>query len=139
MSLFEQFATDTNKENDGVKIEYPANKDGSIPSITVRRTGRANKRYSKALNTATKPHRRQIDLGTFDDEASEKLFKKVFVDTIVVTWENIQDEKDKEIPFSKENVMALFDKLPDFYEDVQRRSGDISLFRNEVMESDAKN
>ncbi len=140
MSIFKQFATDSNKETEGVKIEYGANKDGSIPSVTIRRMGKSNKRYAKALEVATRPHKRAIELETLAEGVAEKIFKSVFVETVVVGWENIQPNDDgTNMPFTKANALDVFEKLPEFYDDLQEQSKKISLFRNDSMEDEAKN
>lgn len=140
MSIFKQFKTDAKKEAEGVKVEYSPNKDGSIPSVTIRRAGKSNKRYSKALEAATRPYRRQIELGTMADETAEKLLKGVFVDTVVIGWEHIQPNDDGiELPFTRENVLRVLEELPEWYDDLQKQSNSVVLFRDEAMEDEAKN
>lgn len=139
MSLSSNFATDSKKENDGVKILLPPNEDGSIPSVTIARAGRSNKRYSKALETATKPYRRQIDMGTLDNDVAEKMFLKVFAETIVRDWEFMQDEPGINIPFSKENSLKLLEKYPELYDYLQKEANAFSTFRVEAMDDEAKN
>lgn len=139
MSIFKQFGTDSKKESEGVRIEYGENKDGTIPTVIIRRAGRSNSKYSKALEAATRPYRRQIELGTMSEDKAEKIFKGVFVDTVIIGWENIQDNKGVNIPFTKENAMDVFEKLPEWYADLQKQAGDLSNFRSDAMEDEAKN
>src|SRR5207342_3524584 len=62
--LHAKFKTDRVKEVEGVAIEFSdaPNDDGSIPTFTISRMGKTNRAYSKALEQATRPYRRQIEL-----------------------------------------------------------------------------
>ncbi len=139
MSLYENFATNKDRELGGVAMEYSANKDGTIPTFTVTRMCRSNTRYNKRLEAATKPHRRAIQLETMDNNLAEKISMQVFVDTILLGWSNIQGRDSKVIPFSKSAAIVLFTDLPDLYDDLQMRASKASEFRDEVMEEEAKN
>ena len=139
MSLFKQFATDAKKEAEGVRISYAPNSDGSIPTFIIARMGKSNKKYSKALEVATRPYRRQMELGTLANETAEAIFLKVFVDTILLGWEFVQDENEIFMDCKKENAIRLFEKLPELYEDLQKQANSVVLFRNEALEDEAKN
>lgn len=139
MSIFSQFSTDAKKEAEGVKITFGPNKDGSIPSVTILRAGKSNKRYAKVLEAVTRPYRRQLELGTLDNDTAEKLFKKVFADSVVLGWEHIQEDDGTEIAFSKEAAVALFEKLPEFYDELQKQANLVSNFRIDLLEQDAGN
>lgn len=139
MSLFSQFATDTSKEIGGVPVTYGPNEDGSVPTFFLRRQGRSNKAYTKAIEKETRPIRRQIELGTLTNEQGDPIIMGVFIKTILVGWENVQDVDGKEIQFSEENATDLFKKLPDLYEDLQSKAASAALFRDESLESEAKN
>lgn len=139
MSIFKQFGTDKKLEQDGVLVEYPANEDGSIPSFRLARMCRSNKRYMKAVEAATRPHKRAIELGTIKPETAEEVFLDVFVGTILLGWDNIQDNTWLEIPFSKEAAKNLLKELPDLYDDLQEKAKNMSLFLESEMEQEAKN
>ena len=139
MSIFKQFGTDKKLEQDGVLVEYPANEDGSIPSFRLARMCRSNKRYMKAVEAATRPHKRAIELGTIKPETAEEVFLDVFVGTILLGWENIQDNVGLVIPFSKEAAKSLMKNLPDLYDDLQEKAKNMSLFHESEMEQEAKN
>lgn len=139
MSLHSQFKTDATLENAGIAIQYGPNDDGSVPEFVISRTGKSNKKYTKALEAATKPYRRQIDLGTMNNDLAEKLFMGVFIDTILKSWSNVQDEKGKDIAFTKQAAIKLFSELPELYDDLQDKSKNAGLFREADLEDDAKN
>ena len=139
MSIFKQFGTDKKLEQEGVLVEYPANEDGSIPSFRLARMCRSNKRYMKAVEAATRPHKRAIELGTIKPETAEEVFLDVFVGTILLGWDNIQDNAWLEIPFSKEAAKNLLKELPDLYDDLQEKAKNMSLFLESEMETEQKN
>lgn len=139
MSIFNDFETDRKAETEGVWVEYSENKDGTVCAFKVSRMAKSNKKYAKALERATKPVRRQIELKTLKDEKAEDLFLQVFVETILLDWKNVQTRDGSEIPFTKEKALEVMTALPDLYDDLQEKAKEMSLFRQEVLEEEAKN
>jgi hypothetical protein len=139
MSIFSQFETDRTAEVEGVWVDYGENSDGTIPSFKVSRMSKANKKYTKALDRATRPHRRAIELETLKEETAESLFLNVFVETVLLDWKNIQDRSGNEIPFSKEKALEIMNALPELYDDLQDKAKKAMLFRQEVLEEEAGN
>ena len=141
MSLYKQFKTNAEKESEGVEIEFneAANDDGSVPTFTISRMGKSNKRYTKALEAATRPYRRQIELGTMKNEVAEEIFLNVFVDTVLKGWKNVRDEKGGELPFGKQSAVKLFQDLPEVYERLQEEAKQSANFRDLALEDEAKN
>lgn len=139
MSLFDQFETNTDKEAEGVTVEYAPNKDGTIPTFTISRMGKSNKKYSKMLDKATKPYARQLQLGTLANETADKLFMGVFVKTVLRGWNNVYGRDGKPLEFTPENAEMLLTALPDLYDDLQEKAKSAALFREEEREADAGN
>jgi hypothetical protein len=141
MSLYKQFATNSEKEMEGVEVQMTEaeNEDGSIPTFVVCRMGKSNKRYSKALEAATRPYRRQIELGTMNNDKAEELFMGVFVDTVLKGWKNVRGADGKVLEFSKPNALKLFADLPEVYERLQEEAKLSANFRDEALEAEAKN
>lgn len=139
MSLYKNFGTNKEAESKGVSIEFGVNDDKSVIAFIVSRSGKSNKKYAKALEAATKPYRRQIQLGTMDDELANKIYMEVFISTVLKGWENVQDEKGKSMAFTKDNAVKLFTDLPELYEELQLKAADFTTFRDESREDDAKN
>lgn len=139
MSLFDQFETNAEKEAEGVEVVYAPNKDGTIPTFTLSRMGKSNKRYSKMLDKASKPYARQLQLGTLDEATAENLFMGVFVKTVLKGWKNVRGRDGKDLPFSVENALMVLKALPDLYEDLQDKARSAALFREETNEDDAGN
>lgn len=139
MSLYKQFKTNDNLEKSGILLEYGENSKGKPIAIRIARAGGANTQYTKLIEARVKPYRRQIQNETIDRVMVEKLLRGVYAETIVLGWENVEDENGKELPFTVENCVKLFEDLPDLFQDIQEQSQRAALFRQDVLEKDSKN
>lgn len=139
MSLYKDFATNKQAEVKGVLVEFSANDDNTIPGFIVSRMSRANKKYTKALEKATRPHRRAIELETMNNDLADKIFMEVFVDTVLLGWQNVQDKDGKPLVFNRQNAIMLFTDLPELYDDLQDKAKKAAMFRDEAIEGEAKN
>jgi hypothetical protein len=147
MGLRSNYGTDRALETDGVKIAVDTNDHNGKPIfIITSRMGRTNKRYSKALEEATRPHTASIENETLDNELGAKILQTVFVDTVLLGWENLPkseltgDEKDTaDLPYNRENALALFEALPDFYDVCEKHAKKAANFRAEQKKVAAKN
>lgn len=139
MSLFETFETDESVEKEGLFLNYGKNKDGTDICIKIARAGGANTAYHKAINRKMKPYSRQYQAGVMDLEVQSRIVKEAFAETVVIGWEHVQERDGTEIPFSRENCIKLFERLPELFVDIQEQATKSTLFRNEVLEGDSKN
>lgn len=139
MSLFKNFKANDEIEKGGVWVEYDVNADNTTPAFRVARISKTNVKYQKALERRMKPIRRSLTLGTITEKESQRLYREVFLDAILLDWKNIKDENEEGILFSKENARKLFEDLPELFLDLQEKASDVSLFREEQKEDDAKN
>ena len=146
MSLSQHFKTNQTKEQNGIPVEFAEapNDDGSIPTFIVARVGKANKDYSKALEVATRPHRRQIELKQFSVEKSDEMFMKLFASHVLRGWSNVSNvdvfgEGTGYAPYSAENAIKLFVRLPEIFNRLQDESTHLSNFLDESLEDDSKN
>lgn len=139
MSLYKSFGTDTSLEKTGILLEYGNNSKGKPIAIRIARAGGANKRYENVLDVRLKPYRRQLQTETMPKDLQEKLLMEVYAETVVLGWENVEDESGNELEFTKENVIKVFTDLPDLYEDIKTQSIRAALFRQGVLEEDSKN
>lgn len=137
MSLFRQYGTDAKKEQEGVKVELLPNDDGSIPTFVLAATSKANVKYTKALNKATKPYRRNMD--AVSDEHAERIFKDVFIEHVLKDWQNVQENDGSPIQYSREAALSLFERLPRLYDALIDRANSLELFRDEQREGEAGN
>lgn len=139
MSLYSQFQTDKNIEKDGVVLEYGKTKEGKVISIRIARAGGANSRYTKLMEAATKPYRRQLQNETLDNDIAESITQKVYAQSVILGWENVQDQDGEDMAFNLENCIKLFKDLPDLWTDIQNQATRAALFRQDILEADSKN
>ena len=144
MSLKSKFKTNSNSVTQGVWVEYKdsPNEDGSVPKFKVARQSGQNKNYSKALRTHSKKAKAKGKLENMSDEESNLLLLNVFVDSILLGWENFQPNDDGvSLEFSALNATAIFGDPDwyDFYQEIQNAAEDISTFNREDVEEEAKN
>ena len=139
MSLYKQFATDKNVERDGVVLSYGKNSKNKDINIRIARAGGANIRYAKLLEAAIKPYRRQLQNETMDNGVAEDITMRVYAQSVVLGWEGVEDENGNNMEFTVENCMKLFKDLPDLWADIQSQATRAALFRQDILEADAKN
>jgi len=151
MGLAKDYKTDSAKEADGVEVKLSVNDDGTVPTFVLSRMSKSNKRYTKAFELATRPYRRQIELKTLNEKTAEDMLRKVFAETVLLGWSNIQNEMvggaplfahlpvNANIPFNAENALSLFELLPELYDELSAQATDVSLFRAAAVDDEAKN
>jgi hypothetical protein len=139
--LLSIYKMDAVKQQDGVLVEFPQaeNADGSVPKFRLARISSNNVRYTKAMEFECRPYKREIELGALDKATDRKIAVKVFCQTILLGWENVKDAEGKDIPFGERAANQLLLELPDLYVELTQRAQDMSLFRQNELESDAKN
>jgi hypothetical protein len=139
MSLRKKFKTDRKSENEGIWLDY-----GDGQQILVARASRSNKRFQAAGQKFFRKYRQQFKHGLIPDEIQEKIAYETYAKTIVLDWkgvraEDIGEKGKKEVPFTFENCVRLFQNLPDLFDDLQAQAQNAQLFLEEVREEDAKN
>ena len=139
MSLYKQFKTDSNLEKDGIIIEYGQTDQGKPIQIKIARAGGANIAYSRVLEAKVKPYRRQIQNETIERETMTSIMREVYADTVVIGWSNVQNAQGEELAFNRENVIQLFTDLPELFEDIQSQANNVAIFRESILEDEAKN
>lgn len=70
----------------------------------------------------------------------------MFIDTILLGWDNLpkseltgNDEDTELLDFTPENAQALFDEMPDLYNDWESRAQKAAAFREAEREVSAGN
>lgn len=133
-SIYSVFANDTSREQQGVTINL-----GETGSIQVARAGGSNVRFEKRLAELTKDHRRAIQNGLMDEKQAKQILAQVFAETVVIGWSNLTDQAGQPLPFTVDNAKKLLVDLPDLFTLIQQTAQDQTLFRQELLEGDAKN
>ena len=135
MNLYEMYQTDTGKEcGKGVKLEFPGG-----AKIWIRRAGGQNTAYEKAIEAVMKPYRRQIRQNMLEEGKAQELEAVAYARGVILDWEGVTDESGNNLDCTEDNIVKLFTDLPDLFVEVKQQATDLSNFRREAQESDAKN
>lgn len=140
--LHKVFKGDENLEQSGVLLQYgTVKRDGKDVPVTIRiaRAGGSNKAFDKVFARLTKPYKRLIQADMLDPKVGQRLMREAYAETVILGWENVQNSEDAFLEFTKENVIELFEELPDLFTDVVTQANTAALFRAELIEADAKN
>jgi hypothetical protein len=136
--LYANYKTDTKKEWNGVPYTV-TNPDESVSTFYLARAGKTNKDYQKELDRRTRPYRRQIELGTMNENLAEQIFMEVFISTVLKGWDGVSDEDGNTMEFNEPNAKKLLTDLPDLYDELQAAAKDASRYRDEKLDAEAKN
>lgn len=136
--LYSQFKTSDNLEKTGVWLQY-GEEGGKPVRIRIARAGGGNVAYRKALDKVTRPHKKAIQMETLSPEMNKKLLMEVYADTVILGWENINDENGEPMGFNRDNVMKLLGDLPDIFDDIVAQAQTMAIFRDEEKKADLGN
>ena len=147
MSLRKTFKTNREAELNGVWVAVAENEHNKKPiEICISRMSRVNTRYSKALEEKTRVHQSAISNDSLDEAIGGKLLRETFAESVLLNWRNLPKSEltgvetdTEELAFSPESALALFEEMPDLYEDWSERARKASAFREKEKESNAKN
>lgn len=133
-STYAAYKTDESRETKGVILDL-----GDAGKYRIARAGGANQKFQKRLAAITKPYRRAIQTGNIDEKLADSLMAKVYAETVLLSWEDVTGEDGQPLPFNVDNAVKLFTDLPDLFKDIRQTADDASLFRLDIVETDAKN
>lgn len=144
MSIYQQFRTDSDKEIEGIVLDYDDTR------ITIARAGGNNKKFNKAMEKHTAPMRRSIRLGTVTENIAEKALIEVYAESVILKWETLVGKEWKEgiqnpkkgeplLPFTVNNVKNTLQMLPELFYDIQEQACYVRNFREDLIEADVKN
>lgn len=136
MSIFDQFETDLELEKSGKWFPFGKNKDGSVIRFKLASMSQlTNKPYAKAVQKLLK---RSAD-GDLTQEEDEKESMKIFCETVLVDWENIQETGGKEIKYSTKNAIQLLEKLQRLHIALIEKATNYTNYKEEKAVEDSKN
>jgi hypothetical protein len=133
--LFKAYETNADAEKTGVPI-HP----DFAPEITfmVARAGGANESFAKEGEKRFRPYRRAIEQGGLDNKIATKLAMELFIDTQLKGWEGISED-GVEYPYTRDNAVKLFTRLPELHIELQRKAQSMATFQRRDLDDDAKN
>ena len=138
--------TDPNTRVDFLVVNCQICHAGRVPGPDGEQvvTGLGNRRirihaYARAFARITKPHRRQMDAGTLDEELSKELHAEIYAEAIVVGWRGINKrETDEPIPFNKVEVVKFLLAVPEVFQIIKNSAESMDTFRQEEIEEEAQ-
>jgi ABC-type nitrate/sulfonate/bicarbonate transport system ATPase subunit len=133
MGIYDKFSSDVELESRGVVLDF-----GNGEWVRIARAGGGNKKFLRLFEQLIKPHRRSISLGSMDDKKAEEVMHTVFAKTVVLDW-HITGEDGADIPFSVENVVKVFQDLPEFFGNIKVEAENRANFKREQQEEESKN
>ena len=135
--LEELYGTDPQRERQGVWVPLGKSK------FLIAAAGGANADFQRAMASRAMPHRRQLQRAA--KNLTPKLMRLVrrlemqaYADAVVLNWENVKLNKQP-LPYSRENVLKLFQAMPRLFDDIREYANDLGTFQNQDVEDDAKN
>ncbi len=143
-ALTRTFLTDKKKEEEGIWIEVVVNDDKSLARMRVKRMGPNNKAFTKRYAILARKFR---SMRGEKEELERQALMAAFLDTCLVTWENIEnihkakpgEKREQYMPFSRENAEALFEAMPELLDFVVIRATEVENFQNDQPDVELKN
>lgn len=120
LDIFEQFAVNETRENEGTWMEM------GDAEFLIARSG--NKNYARMLTKAVERHKRALDR---KDDAADKLSDQIMIDvvakTILLDWKGV-GYQGKELPYSEANAKMLLG-IKDFRRQILELADDFDAFK----------
>lgn len=132
MDLLKQFGTSKELEVNGVIFKLD-----DTTSFTLARASSLNTKYQTTLTNLMKPYKRQMQMGTLQDEIARDLLVRAFVKGCLLDWKGVCFG-GKKLSFSEENALTLLKDLPDLFDILNEESQRMENFRQEEVEDSVK-
>ena len=134
MARLNAIATDMEKADGGVWVTYEA-------GIEVKIARWGNKNHQTYTQQLLRPHLSVIRGKNAEPELLEDIDKQSAAKYILIDWKNIQDDNDKDIPYSPEKAFEIFKKpeYQDFYKFVVNVSMNRENYRLDAQKDAEKN
>jgi hypothetical protein len=130
MDISKKFGTDADLESGtGITLDF-----GGGATVTIHRAGGTNAKFMRA---AAK-RRARLNAAKNDLDASLRVLAEVYAEAIVLGWTGIELD-GKAVPYSKENVIAAFVAVPEFFNMIRQEAEEAGNFRDGEREADAGN
>jgi hypothetical protein len=139
MGIYDTFKTDNKAEVEGVWKDFPPNRDGTVPRFLIARMSPSNPGYVKRVEAVAKQYKVEINLDIFTEAQAFEPMLDVFVDTILIGWEHVQDQHEKLIEYTKDNAKKVLRDLPDLYLLLRTYANQLTTFRSTELEANAGN
>jgi hypothetical protein len=146
------FKTDKKAEQEGIWIHF-----AGVCKILCKRAGQSNKKFQKAFQKSTRPHRHNIENDTVDNDIIVKILASLYVDYLILEWQTwkpdidhleggtwepgIESPEDETeiVPATKELMVRQLIEAEELFDAVRAESTKASNFRAASREEDSEN
>lgn len=125
-----KFKTDKSLELNGVWHIIDANDPKRIARVLVARDN--NPKFVSKVRTALAPYQAKILRDSMTVDQSDDLMAKIMAETILLGWENIDDDDGKPITYNTENAYKLL-LIPDFRAVITSLSTQMDSYRSDKI------
>lgn len=152
MGLYDKMKTSPRLEAEGIWLQIDDSR------IRLARAGGKNTKFIAGAEKVAREHKRSLDL--MNEEQGRKLFAKLFAELVVLDWltksedgdldedgqpaaaelpkserwkRGISGPKGELLEFNVENVLKVFDDIPDLLRLIKETAEDPSLFRESIL------
>lgn len=132
------FGTNQQLEKEGVWIEIQDPGAGEPARIKIARAGGTNDKLAKVADEKWKPYRQLLTRGLVPPDVERKVIAEIYAESVVLDWQNVEDEDGHPIPFTPAACAAMMLALPDFLSQVMIEAKRLDNFRAEERASDTK-
>ena len=132
MKMMDKYAVDKKLSTDGVWLDYGDFK------VLAARSSKNNPEYRKALIKESRKYQHLINDGTISIETDEEIARKVFAKAVVKDW-TLKEDDGSDVPCNYESIIGLFEEYPDFFDDLQVKTGKIETYQVKKQEEEIKN
>lgn len=133
-SIYEKFKTNRKAEQEGIILDY-----GDGQTIRIARAGGSNIRFEKSVQQKMRKFGLQAKHELLEPEQMRSIFREVVAETVILEWTGFTDEEGNNLPLTRENAIKVFTDLPDLFDDILEQSRKASLFKDSILENEAKN
>ena len=130
INLYAKYGSDRQKEKTGVPFYIDKDSD------TYILVGRWCSRNVEHLKAQAEVSLRMADV---DENEREEARTLVFAEHLITGWNNIVDKDGNDLPFSRENAVALLADLPDLVNELVNFSLDRANYGLDSVETATKN
>ena len=131
--LKKRFATDKNLSQQGVWIDIDLEDGGKPMGFKLACLGRSNRKWASEASRVYRAHKRKIDAGLMSDEESIERSLKVFCNTVLLDWRNVDDEDGQPIQYSPDEGYKLLISCDKLYDYLLEESQEVSNYQDKTV------
>ena len=135
--LKKRFATDKNLSREGVWIDIDIEDGGKVMGFKIACLGRANRKWASEASRVYRAHKRKIDAGLMSDDESIERSLRVFCNTVLIDWRNVEDEDGQPIDYTPEEGFKVLSECDKLYDYLLEESQEISNYQDATVQQTA--